>query len=89
MAYLKHPGCIYVGGEWQKTDLREPVINPADERVLIEAPVGSAAQAEAAIGAARHAFDMATGRTFRLPNAKRRWPGFSMQSRDARTISLQ
>jgi aldehyde dehydrogenase (NAD+) len=57
MAFLKHPGCIYIGGEWQPTDLREPVINPADESVLIEAPVGSPAQVEAAIAAARHAFD--------------------------------
>jgi aldehyde dehydrogenase (NAD+) len=57
MAFLKHPGCIYIGGEWQPTDRHEPVINPADESVLIDAPVGSAAQVEAAIAAARHAFD--------------------------------
>lgn len=57
MTFLKHPGCIYVGGEWQPTERREAVINPADESVLIEAPVGSAAQVEAAIAAARHAFD--------------------------------
>jgi aldehyde dehydrogenase (NAD+) len=57
MTFLKHPGCIYIGGEWQKTDASEPVINPADESLLIEAPVGSAAQVEAAIAAARHAFD--------------------------------
>jgi len=55
--YLKHPESIYVGGEWQRTDVREAVINPADESLLIEAPVGSAAQVDAAIAAARHAFD--------------------------------
>jgi acyl-CoA reductase-like NAD-dependent aldehyde dehydrogenase len=55
--FLKHPGCIYVGGEWQATSASEPVINPADESVLIEAPVGSVAQVDAAIAAARRAFD--------------------------------
>jgi len=55
--YLKHPESIYIGGEWQRTDVREAVINPADESLLIEAPVGSAAQVDAAIAAARHAFD--------------------------------
>ncbi len=57
MTFLKHADSIYVGGEWQKTDKREAVINPADESLLIEAPVGSAEQVDAAIGAARHAFD--------------------------------
>src|SRR5690606_14151637 len=57
MAFLKYADAIYVGGEWEKTDQREAVINPADERLLIEAPVGSARQVDAAIGAARTAFD--------------------------------
>lgn len=57
MAFLRNPDSIYIGGEWQPTDHREPVINPADESVLIEAPVGSAEQVEAAIAAARQAFD--------------------------------
>ncbi|MFN4357998.1 aldehyde dehydrogenase family protein [Sphingopyxis alaskensis] len=57
MPFLKYADAIYVGGEWEKTDRREAVINPADESLLIEAPVGSARQVEAAIGAARHAFD--------------------------------
>ena len=69
MTFLKHPGCIYVGGEWQPTEASEPVINPADESLLIEAPVGSAAQVEAAIAAARHAFDH--GDWPRLPVAQR------------------
>lgn len=69
MAFLKNPGCIYVGGEWQKTDASEAVINPADETLLIEAPVGSAAQVEAAIAAARHAFD--AGDWPQLPVAQR------------------
>ena len=57
MTYLKHPGSIYVGGEWQATEQRESVINPADESLLIEAPVGSVDQLNAAIAVARHAFD--------------------------------
>ncbi|GAA0762092.1 acyl-CoA reductase-like NAD-dependent aldehyde dehydrogenase [Erythromicrobium ramosum] len=57
MTYLKHPGSIYIGGEWQTTEQREAVINPADESLLIQAPVGSALQVEAAIAAARQAFD--------------------------------
>src|SRR5690606_18254376 len=69
MAYLKYDDAIYVGGEWQKTDQREAVINPADESLLIEAPVGSSAQVEAAIGAARTAFDK--GDWPQLPVAER------------------
>ncbi len=69
MAWLKHPDCIYIGGEWVRADAREPVINPADESLLIEAPVGSAAQVEAAIAAARTAFD--SGDWPRLPVAAR------------------
>ncbi|MCK9541270.1 MAG: aldehyde dehydrogenase family protein [Novosphingobium sp.] len=53
---LKHPGAIYVGGEWLTTADREPIINPADESVIGEAPVGSADQISAAIGAAHDAF---------------------------------
>lgn len=69
MTFLKHPDCVYIGGEWQAAPGREPVINPADESLLIEAPVGSAAQVEAAIAAARHAFDQ--GDWPRLPVAQR------------------
>lgn len=71
MAYLKHPGSIYVGGEWLQTDNLEAVINPADETLLIEAPVGSAVQVDAAIGAARHAFDHGD------------WPHLPMRDRQA------
>lgn len=69
MSFLKHPGCIYVGGEWLPTLVTEPVINPADESLLIEAPVGSMAQVDAAIAAAREAFDH--GDWPRLPVARR------------------
>src|SRR3546814_19314580 len=69
MAFLKYADAIYVGGEWEKTDQREAVINPADESLLIDAPVGSARQVDAAIGAARTAFD--TGDWPHLPVAER------------------
>lgn len=71
MSFLKHPGSIYIGGEWQPTAAREAVINPADETLLIEAPVGSAAQVEAAIEAARQAFDHGD------------WPHLPMSTRQA------
>ncbi|MET4132902.1 aldehyde dehydrogenase (NAD+) [Porphyrobacter sp. MBR-155] len=69
MTFLKHPDCVYIGGEWQPAPGREAIINPADESLLIEAPVGSVAQVEAAIAAARHAFDH--GDWPRLPVAQR------------------
>ena len=57
MSYLQHPGAIYVGGEWQPTEQSEAVINPANESIIEQAPIGSASQVEAAIAAARAAFD--------------------------------
>lgn len=56
MITLKNKNAVYVGGEWLKTDAAEPVINPADESVLIEAPLGEAAHVEAALAAAYDAF---------------------------------
>ncbi|MEP7351474.1 MAG: aldehyde dehydrogenase family protein [Sphingorhabdus sp.] len=74
MTFLKHPGCIYVGGEWEPTSATEAVINPADESLLIDAPVGSVAQVEAAIAAARTAFDYGD------------WPRLPMMQRQAMMI---
>lgn len=49
---------LYIDGEWTSADGgREAVINPATEAVIGEAPVGDAAAAQAAITAARRAFD--------------------------------
>jgi aldehyde dehydrogenase (NAD+) len=49
---------IYIGGEWVKaTGEPEAVINPANEQVLTFAPVGGRDQVDAAISAAREAFD--------------------------------
>ena len=57
MAYLKSSNALYVDGEWIPVLDFEPVINPADESLILNAPVGTAAQISDAIGAARHAFD--------------------------------
>lgn len=57
MPILKNMNSVYVNGEWMRTDTLEPVVNPADESVLAEAPVGEAAHVEAALAAAREAFD--------------------------------
>ncbi|MDM7956657.1 aldehyde dehydrogenase family protein [Blastomonas sp.] len=69
MGYLKHPDCLYVGGEWLAVPGSEAVINPADESLIMMAPVGTSAIVEAAIGAAREAFD--AGPWPRLPQAAR------------------
>lgn len=48
---------VYVGGEWISTDETEAVINPATLEVIGEAPVGGKSHVDAALGAAREAFD--------------------------------
>ncbi len=69
MAYLKNPNALYVGGEWVAVAGSEAVINPADESLIMMAPVGTSAIVEASIGAAREAFD--TGPWPRLPQSAR------------------
>ena len=69
MAYLKHPDALYIGGEWVGARDSEPVINPADESLIQMAPVGDATLIEAAIAAAREAFD--NGPWPRLPQRAR------------------
>ena len=68
----KNPDSVYIDGGWQKTSNREAVVNPATEQVIGEAPVASAAQAEAAVAAAREAFD------------KGPWPKLSQKERQAK-----
>ena len=50
---------LYIGARWVPTQSgdREAVINPANEDVIGQAPVGGAVEAEAAIVSAREAFD--------------------------------
>ncbi|MDB5424970.1 MAG: aldehyde dehydrogenase [Phenylobacterium sp.] len=56
--YTKIEG-LYIGAKWvpPQSGEREAVINPANEEVIGQAPVGGAVEAEAAIAAARQAFD--------------------------------
>ena len=50
---------LYIGGGWVKPKGKEvyTVINPATEEDIGKVPVGTAADADAAIAAAREAFD--------------------------------
>jgi aldehyde dehydrogenase (NAD+) len=63
---------LYINGEWVSTRKTEPVINPATEALLDEAPVGDEVHARAAIAAAREAFD------------KGPWPRLSVKERQAK-----
>lgn len=56
MHTLKNPGALYINGEWVNVAGREAIINPADESVIAEAPVGDASHVEAATAAAYEAF---------------------------------
>lgn len=69
MAWLQNDRSLFIDGEWHQADRAEPIINPATEAVLGEAPVGETRHVEAAIAAARHAFDH--GPWPRLPQAER------------------
>lgn len=48
---------LFVDGRWISTDTSEPVLNPATEAAIAEAPLGGPAETELAIAAARRAFD--------------------------------
>lgn len=76
LGYLKHPHALYVNGEWVAAPDREPVINPADESLILMAPFGSAAILDAAIAAAREAFD------------KGPWPRLSQRERQSKLTAF-
>ena len=59
MPLTTHYESLYIGGNWVKPKGGEAytVINPATEEAIGEVPVGTAADADAAIAAAREAFD--------------------------------
>lgn len=71
---LKFPQSLYIGGEWLRPQsvAVEPIINPATEEVIAEAPVGGMLEVEASIAAARAAFDAGP------------WPVMSGKERAAR-----
>ncbi len=57
MTFLQNPSSLYINGAWESAADREPVINPATEEVLAYAPLGRADHVDAALAAARQAFD--------------------------------
>jgi len=60
MSVSKKNNSLYINGEWVSvvSGAVDPVINPATEEVIGFAPVGGKVEAEAAISAARQAFDL-------------------------------
>jgi aldehyde dehydrogenase (NAD+) len=48
---------VFVDGDWLPTEAGVPVLNPATEQTVVTAPWGGVAEAEAAVAAARRAFD--------------------------------
>jgi len=59
LAGLDHAGALYIGGDWVPPpgEETEDVVNPATEEVVASLPVGDLAQCEAALAAARKAFE--------------------------------
>ena len=49
MMPLKNSKALYINGEWQRAANFEPVVNPANEEPIAEAPVGTVQHAEAAL----------------------------------------
>lgn len=74
MLALKYPNSLYIGGEWLACNESQPVVNPADGEVFAHAPVADGAAVEAALAAAREAFD--TGP----------WPRMSTPERQAAVV---
>ena len=65
-----HLNKLYINGRWEAgSEGAEAIVNPATEEVIGHAPVGGVAAAEAAIAAAREAFDQGP------------WPWLSMAER--------
>lgn len=62
---------LFIGGAWVRPQANEriPVISPATEQVIAEVPSASAADVDAAVAAARAAFDGGP------------WPGLSLEDR--------
>ena len=60
---------LFVNGGWRATETVVPVVNPATEETIAVAPWGAATDADAAVSAARKAFD--EGRWPRLTPAQR------------------
>jgi acyl-CoA reductase-like NAD-dependent aldehyde dehydrogenase len=75
---LKHSDSLFIAGDWVRPRGQDPeaVINPATEAVIGYAPVGGHAEVDAALAAARHAFD------------KGPWPRMTPAARAAKMMEL-
>jgi acyl-CoA reductase-like NAD-dependent aldehyde dehydrogenase len=76
MVLTKQRQSLYINGEWLATSSSEAVIDPANGSVFAEAPVANADHVEAALSAAREAFD--TGP----------WPKMSQKTRQAKVAEF-
>ena len=72
MLKLKNESCLFIDGQWEPTAEVESVVNPATEEMFATAPVGNPQDAQAAIAAARQAFDHGP------------WPKMSARERQAK-----
>jgi acyl-CoA reductase-like NAD-dependent aldehyde dehydrogenase len=63
---------LYIDGKWVKPAKGGtfPVINPATEEVIHHAPFGTAEDVDAAVRAARRAFDEGRGRGSQVPSGR-------------------
>jgi aldehyde dehydrogenase (NAD+) len=59
LAGLGHEGALFIDGDWISPSMNasEDVVNPATEEVVATLPVGEMAECDAALAAARRAFD--------------------------------
>ncbi|MBS1895640.1 MAG: aldehyde dehydrogenase family protein [Actinobacteria bacterium] len=59
LAGLDHAGALYIGGDWVSPPGKttEDIVNPATEEVVASLPVGEMAECDAALAAAREAFE--------------------------------
>lgn len=48
---------VFIDGDWVATEATAPVLNPATEETVVEAPLGGVREAAQAVAAARRAFD--------------------------------
>ncbi|MDB5686502.1 MAG: aldehyde dehydrogenase [Rhizorhabdus sp.] len=82
---------LYIGGAWADAGPeREDVVNPATEEVIGRAPVGTAQAADAAVAAARNAFDSGPWPTMKMADRAamlRRMHG-ALDNRRARIAEL-
>ena len=61
---------LFIHGAFVETKTRQPVINPSDAEVIAEASVAGSAEVDAALAAAREAFDHGPWRDLSMAERK-------------------